>query len=192
MAEVMPDRVIAGAGSPLWILTQTGVRANGMTYATVLFFNGGMGAMKSKDGVNCLSWPSNISSTPVEVAERNGPLFFHHKRLRPGSGGSGRHRGGLGQEILIESLSETPIAAGFITERTRFPAPGLAGGAPGALGAVMINGRSVDNRLQHTLVKGDTMMMATPGGGGYGDPAERSRELAEHDQAMGYAAQSQR
>ena len=33
-----------------------------------------------------LSWPSNISSTPVEVAERNSPLFFHYKRMRAGLG----------------------------------------------------------------------------------------------------------
>ncbi len=192
MAEAVPDRVIAGAGSPLWILTQTGVRKDGMTYATVLFFNGGMGALKAKDGANCLSWPSNISSTPVEIAERNGPLFFHHKRLRPGSGGAGKHRGGLGQEVLIESLSETPIAVGFIAERTHFPAPGLGGGKPGGLGAVMINGKTVDNRLQHTLVKGDTILMATPGGGGYGDPVERPSRLSERDEAMGYAPQSPR
>ncbi len=44
-----------------------------------------------KDGENVLSWPSNISSTPVEVAERNSPLFFHYKRLRAGSGGDGRY-----------------------------------------------------------------------------------------------------
>ncbi len=186
MEEAVPDRVMAGAGSPLWILTQTGIRDNGMTYANVLFFNGGMGALREKDGESCLSWPSNISSTPVEVAERNSPLVFRHKRLRPGSGGAGRHRGGLGQEILMENRSETPIAVGFITERTRFPAPGLAGGGPGGLGRVEINGKPVDNRLQHTLVKGDSILMATPGGGGYGDPRARPHALAERDRALGY------
>ncbi|MBV9521833.1 MAG: hydantoinase B/oxoprolinase family protein [Alphaproteobacteria bacterium] len=188
LAEAVPDRVIAGAGSPLWILTQTGVRKEGTTYATVLFFNGGMGALAGKDGANCLSWPSNISSTPVEIAERNGPLFFHHKRLRPDSGGAGTRRGGLGQEILIESLSETPIAVGFIAERTRFPAPGLRGGAPGGLGAVLVNGAIVDNRVQHTLDKGDTILLATPGGGGYGAPEGRPRPQAERDRALGYVA----
>jgi N-methylhydantoinase B len=186
LAPVLPDRVIAGAGSPLWILTQTGVRANGMTYANVLFFNGGMGAMLSKDGPSCLSWPSNISSTPVEVAERNSPLFFRHKRLRPNSGGRGKHRGGLGQDMLMESESETPIAVGFITERTRVPAPGLHGGAPGGRGAVLINGKKVDNRLQHTLVKGDTILMSTPGGGGAGRSRERPAALRRRDRKLGY------
>jgi len=187
LAEAVPERVMAGAGSPLWILTQTGVRPSGMTYANVLFFNGGMGGMAAKDGVSCLSWPSNISSTPVEVAERNAPLFFHCKRLRPGSGGAGRSRGGLGQEILMESVSEAPITVGLITERTRFPAPGLAGGRPGGLGAVAVNGRPVDTRLQHSLHKGDLLLMSTPGGGGFGDPAGRSAAAEERDARLGYA-----
>ena len=113
-------------------------------YTNVLFLNGGMGATADKDGEHVLSWPSNISSTPVEVAERNGPLFFHYKRLRPDSTGAGRFRGGLGQDILMESESATPIVVSSMAERTKFPAPGLAGGGAGGLGDVRINGRSVE------------------------------------------------
>src|SRR5207245_8252797 len=126
--RVIPDKVMAGAGSPLWAVAQTGTRDDGRPYTNVLFFNGGMGATSAKDGEHVLSWPSNISSTPVEVAERNSRLFLHHKRLRPGSGGRGRFRGGLGQDILIESESARPIVMRFMAERKRFPAPGLAGG----------------------------------------------------------------
>ena len=84
--QVIPERVMAGAGSPLWALSQSSTREDGKPYTTVLFFNGGMGATPIKDGENVLSWPSNISSTPVEVAERNSPLFFHYKRMRAGLG----------------------------------------------------------------------------------------------------------
>ena len=109
-------------------------------------------APASKDGEHVLSWPSNISSTPVEVAERNSPLFFHYKRMRAGSGGKGKFRGGLGQDMLIESESPRPIVMSFMAERTRFPAPGLAGGGAGGLGDVRINGKKVDHRRQHVLV----------------------------------------
>jgi N-methylhydantoinase B len=122
----------------------------------------------------------------VAVASLNSPLFFHHKRLRPGSGGTGRWRGGLGQDILIESESEHPILVSFMAERTRFPAPGLDGGADGGKGDVRINGRRIDNRRQHVLARGDRVLVSTPGGGGYGPPAERDPRLAEHDRAMGY------
>ena len=184
--RVIPDRVMAGVGSPLWALSQSSTREDGRPYTTVLFFNGGMGATPIKDGENVLSWPSNISSTPVEVAERQSPLFFHYKRLRPGSGGAGRFRGGLGQDILIESRSPRPIVLSVMAERTKFPAPGLAGGAAGGLGDVRINGTRIDNRKQHVLERGDRVLVSTPGGGGYGPRGKRDRTLIARDRALGY------
>jgi N-methylhydantoinase B len=124
LQNVIPDRVMAATGSPLWIFTITGLRQDGSTFANVLFYNGGMGATSSKDGESAMSYPSNISSTPVEICESNGPLVCHHKRLRPDSGGDGTYRGGLGQDILFECTSDTPILAMFMTERVRFGAPG--------------------------------------------------------------------
>jgi len=168
LGQAVPDRVMAGAGSPLWAMTQTGHQDDGSAYANVLFFNGGMGALPKKDGESCLSWPSNISSTPVEVAERNAPLIFHEKSLRPDSGGAGRHRGGAGQNVLMECISERPIAVMFMAERTRVPAPGFQGGGDGEIGDVQINGESVNHRAQHILKKGDKILIRTPGGGGYG------------------------
>lgn len=187
--QVIPDRVMAAVGSPLWAVTQSGVRdTDRKPYTNVLFFNGGMGATSTKDGESVLSWPSNISSTPVEVAERNSPLFFHYKRLRPGSGGSGQFRGGLGQDILMESESESPITLSFMAERTRVPAPGLAGGGEGGLGDVRINGRTIDNRKQHLASRGDRILVRTPGGGGYGPTTERDPEAGARDRALGYTS----
>jgi N-methylhydantoinase B len=190
--QVLPDRVMAGAGSPLWALTQSGVRDDGKPYTAVLFFNGGMGATSAKDGEHALSWPSNISSTPVEVAERQSPLFFHHKRLRPGSGGAGQFRGGLGQDILIESESERPIVVSFMAERTRFAAPGLASGADGGLGDVRLNGRAIDHRRQYVLARGDQVLVRTPGGGGYGPSAARAAKLRQRDRLLGYVTRRRR
>jgi len=184
--QVIPDRVMAGAGSPLWAVQQTGLRADGRPYTNILFFNGGMGATPGKDGEHVLSWPSNISSTPVEVAERNTPLFFREKRLTPGSSGAGRFRGGLGQDVVFECESEAPIVVSFMAERTKFPAPGFAGGTDGGLGDVQINGVSIDNRRQHVLRRGDVVLVRTPGGGGYGPVAQRDPALTERDRALGY------
>jgi len=158
----------------------------------VLFFNGGMGATAVKDGEHVLSWPSNISSTPVEIAERNSPLFFRHKRMREGSGGQGRHRGGLGQDVLFESRSRRPIVLSFMAERTRVPAPGLAGGGSGGIGDVRINGKKVNHRRQHVLAHGDTVLVSTPGGGGYGPPRARAKALGKRDAARGYSRKGQR
>jgi hypothetical protein len=88
----IPDCTVAGdGGARLAALAVTLAGRQGRNFATVLFFNGGFGARPDKDGVSCLSWPSNISSTPVEVAERNNPIFFRYKRLREGSGDDGQH-----------------------------------------------------------------------------------------------------
>jgi N-methylhydantoinase B len=190
--QAIPDRVMAAAGSPLWALALSGVRDDRRPYTNVLFFNGGMGATAAKDGENVLSWPSNISSTPVEIAERNGPLFVHHKRMRPGSGGAGQFRGGLGQDVLIESESERPIIVSFMAERTKIAAPGLAGGEPGGLGDVRINGRRVDHRRQFVLNRGDRVLVSTPGGGGYGPREARDRALVRRDRTLGYVTARRR
>ena len=145
-----------------------------------------MGATQGGDGEAALSWPSNLSSTPVEVAEQISPLLFRYKRLTPGSGGRGRHRGGLGQEIEMVNESETPTTVTFLGERTRVPAPGLNGGEAGGLGAVQINGVEHDPRGVYFLERGDVLLVRTPGGGGFG-PAD-AREYAERarDEAYEY------
>ncbi|TMQ23031.1 MAG: hydantoinase B/oxoprolinase family protein, partial [Candidatus Rokuibacteriota bacterium] len=107
-------------------------------------------------------------------------------RMRASSGGPGRFRGGLGQAILIESHSPRPIVVSFMAERTTFPAPGLAGGGAGERGDVRINGRRVDNRKQHVLERGDRVLVATPGGGGYGPARARDPQRAARDRALGY------
>jgi len=183
---VIPERVMAGSGSPLWIANISGTRTDGKSFATVLFYNGGMGGTAEKDGSSAMSWPSNISPTPIEIAERDAPVFFRYKRLRPGSGGVGKSRGGLGQEICFVSRHEGPLAIVFLTERIRVPAPGLGGGGTGACGEVLINGIAVNTRLPHVLVNGDEVVLRTPGGGGYGEPNDRNEAQQSYDQLHGY------
>jgi N-methylhydantoinase B len=186
LAPILGERMIAACGSPLWSIIQTGVRANGKTYANVLFFNGGMGATDSGDGQSTYAWPSNVSNVPVELIERNSALFVHRKELRSGSGGAGRHRGGLGQEIHFEIRSETPVGLIFMAERCRFPAPGFGGGAHGACGEVRIDGAPVDHRRNVVLKNGQTVTLRTPGGGGYGPAMDRDATAIAEDLQAGY------
>jgi N-methylhydantoinase B len=195
LGQVVPERVMAACGSPMWGMNQSGLRdaaagERGKPYANMFFFNGGMGATMRGDGQSCLSWPSNVSSTSVEISEHIAPLRFHHKRLRGNSGGVGRHRGGLGQEILIESRSASPIAVSFLAERTVFPAFGIEGGAAGAPGMLRINGVAVDPKRQYILRHGDIVLMATPGGGGHGDVTARDSAALDADRSAGYVGAS--
>lgn len=189
LGQIVPERVMAACGSPMWGMNQSGVREGGKPYANMFFYNGGMGGNTQRDGVTCLSWPSNVSSTSIEISEHIAPLRFHHKKLRPDSGGAGRHRGGLGQEILIESRSETPIAVSFLAERTIFAAFGIEGGKDGAPGELRINGEKTDPKKQYVLNKGDKVSLGTPGGGGHGVPKLRSEAALAADIAAGYVTQ---
>jgi len=186
LAPIIPDRVMAASGSPLWSLIETGVRPDGKTYANVLFFNGGMGATASNDGQNAYAWPSNVSNVPVELIERNGALIVHRKELRSGSGGAGTFRGGLGQEIEFTVVSRTPVGVIFMAERCRFPAPGMQGGAAGAPGEVLIDGVPVDYRKNLVLKPGQRVQLKTPGGGGMGSPALRQAAASARDRREGY------
>jgi N-methylhydantoinase B len=188
LGQIVPERVMAACGSPMWGMNQSGLNANGKPYANMFFFNGGMGANMRGDGISCLSWPSNVSSTAIEITEHIAPLRVHYKRLRPDSGGPGRHRGGLGQEIALESRSKTPIAVSFLAERTIFPAFGIEGGKAGAPGVLRINGEKVDPKKQYVLSRGDTVILATPGGGGHGDPEQRDKLVRENDIRAGYTS----
>ena len=188
LGQIVPERVMAACGSPMWGMNQSGVNAQGKPYANMFFYNGGMGANMRGDGISCLSWPSNVSSTAIEITEHIAPLRVHYKRLRPNSGGPGRHRGGLGQEIALESRSETPIAVSFLAERTIFPAFGIEGGKAGAPGVLRINGDKVDPKKQYVLSRGDTVILATPGGGGHGDPEQRNKMALESDIQAGYTS----
>lgn len=187
MHRVLPDAVMAGVGSPLWIANLSGTTAEGKPFATVLFYNGGLGGTARKDGASVMSWPSNISPTPIEVAERDAPLHFRYKRLREGSGGAGQYRGGLGEEICFVSEHPTPLSIVFLTERLHVPAPGLGGAEAGARGEVLINGEAINTRVPHVLNPGDEVILRTPGGGGFGPASERDPALRRRDRLHRYA-----
>ncbi|HEX7891674.1 MAG TPA: hydantoinase B/oxoprolinase family protein [Ramlibacter sp.] len=189
LAEAMPDRVIAGVGSPLWCANVAGQRDDGSQYASMFFMNGGYGASSRRDGINVLSWPSNISSTPVEMIEQLLPIRVHHRALRTDSGGAGTYRGGTGQSIKFENLAAGPMTVSFMAERTRpeAAAPGLAGGASGAPGQVLIDGKACSNpKQQQVIAPGSIVEMKTPGGGGYGPAAKRAEAHRATDLRDGY------
>jgi N-methylhydantoinase B len=78
-------------------------------------------------------------------------------------------------------------------DRGRFPPPGVAGGGPSALNRISFDvaGHELIPPLASKIVgvklhKGDRVRIASPGGGGYGDPADRSLEAIERDLRLGY------
>ncbi len=170
LAPILPDRVAAASGSPMWCVNYSGPDKNGVRTAGLFFHNGGTGGTSRGAGRSCLSFPSNVSHTPVEVLERISPFTFLEKTIVDGSGGGGARPGGCGQRVRMRNDSPGSVTVSFMAERTKVPAPGLFGGGPGACGQVLINGAPVDPKKTTTLSPGDLLTLITPGGGGWGRP----------------------
>lgn len=152
----------------MWCVTLSGEWQGGRPFAGMFFFNGGVGGADGQRGLDCVSFPSNLSNTPIEVLEHLFPLRFERKEIARGSGGAGRWRGGNGQSIAFRVVNDTPITVSFMASRLNLPAEGLAGGVAGNVGQVILNGEPINPKFRRSLLPGDRLVLTTPGGGGYG------------------------
>ena len=168
LAPAIPHRVRAAPGSPLWCVNLSGAWDGGRTFAGMFFFNGGLGGAEGQAGLPCVSFPSNISNTPLEVLEHLFPLEFARKEIAAGSGGRGEWPGGDGQVLECRVVNATPVTVTFLASRISRPAEGLFGGEAGAPGGVLLNGQPINPRTRRHLQPGDRLTLTTPGGGGYG------------------------
>ena len=154
----------------------------GFTYYETI--GGGDGAGPETDGMDGIQvGMTNTLNTPIEALETEYPLFVERYALRGGSGGDGRHRGGLGIERSV--TVETDAVVSLLTERRRYAPQGAAGGSQGATGENLIDGESVPAKTTVEVPAGTTVTVRTPGGGGYGDPEERANADRERDRADG-------
>ena len=154
----------------------------------VLTFNsGGSGARPDHDGLNATAFPSGVMTMPIEATEHAGPVIIWRKELRPDSGGAGQTRGGLGQymEVGAQDGHEFDIQAMF--DRVDHPARGRRGGHPGAATTIAReDGRPMRGKGKQFVPHGGRVVMAFPGGAGYGDPSARPVALVKRDLARGY------
>ena len=178
LEQAVPDRIPAEGASCLWNLTfrgETDMAANrAKLFAVTAVCNGGTGARPIKDGLSATAYPSGVKGTPVEINESVAPLLFRRKEFRPDSGGAGRHRGGLGQVIEVESAigADMELLAAF--DRIDHPARGRQGGGSGAAGAVFLaDGERLRGKGTQPIQAGARLMVHTPGGAGHGDPKMR-------------------
>jgi N-methylhydantoinase B len=174
-AEALPDRVPAASQGTMNNVLIGGVdpRTGGpFTYYETLA--GGQGARPGRDGMNGVhTHMTNTLNTPVEALEAAYPLRIVEYRLLEGTGGTGRWRGGDGLRRSYEILAERATAS-LLTERRRHSPWGLAGGSPGTPGRNLLirDGREIElpGKATIELVKGDILVIETPGGGGHSAP----------------------
>lgn len=183
LARVAPEKVNAENSAPFWGLLAHGKTAEGSVYvAPNLLYNGGQGANEKHDGISCLCIPSNVGSAPIEVIETTTGLRVLEKEFVTDSGGAGRQRGGLGQKVVLESISPWPTRVFLLTERIKHPASGYLGGAEGKAGAILLNDTPVEEPKGEVILNtGDRITLYLPGGGGYGPAAERNEDSIRAD-----------
>lgn len=156
--------------------------------AEVLTFNsGGSGARPALDGMNATAFPSGVMTMPVEATEQVGPVIVWRKELRPDSGGKGRHRGGLGQHMEVGAWEGYEFDIQAMFDRVHHPARGRRGGGGGAPTTIALDdGTTMKGKGKQFVPHGRKVVMAFPGGAGYGAPGDRDQRSIERDLALGY------
>jgi N-methylhydantoinase B len=151
-------------------------------FEVITFNSGGTGARPALDGLDGTAFPSGVRTMPVEATENVAPVVFWRKELRPGSGGAGRTRGGLGQIMEIGTKGELEFAVNAIFDRVAHPPRGRAGGADGAGGGVgLASGATLRTKGFQVIPDGERLLLLLPGGGGMGDPATRDPARVSRD-----------
>jgi len=209
LAPALPDRVAAAEGGTACNFLFGGLHPRtGDYYANYHLEGGGWGAKSYDDGNDAIVVKNgNCRNTPVEIFETRYPLRVLEYALIPDSGGAGRMRGGLGTRriLRVEPGAEVTVNALFDRTKPGFGAYGLDGGSKGGAAAILVK-RAGDSAFRTfsevfgtvspskftniVLTEGDEVLIASPGGGGYGEARERDPERVAEDVQQGFVSAS--
>jgi N-methylhydantoinase B len=196
LAPACPERVMAGWGRRFRIAIQGKDPRSDKPFIWHFFqARPGGGASPAGDG-----WPGagewqaagGIKFGSLEVTEVRFPLFFRRHEFRPDSGGAGKYRGGPGgvAEIVVETAE--PAIGNTAGDGVRYGACGILGGSDGAPHRYTLYSEEQPPRPIKTKEVGlvirpnDVMVLESGGGGGWGNPAERSPSAIACDIENGF------
>ncbi|HEY6341667.1 MAG TPA: hydantoinase B/oxoprolinase family protein [Bryobacteraceae bacterium] len=163
-------------------------------FVTQSIEGGGWGGRPTGDGesASVSVCQGDVRNAPIEKMELRWPILVRRRELRLDSGGAGQFRGGLGVETEVEGLVEGHWS---LTDmgREAYPPWGIEGGKPGATSASLMKLPGEDafkpvNLVRHLVPAGTAAVIATAGGGGWGDPFHRYPELVRQDVVDGYVS----
>ena len=189
LVNPLPDRVTAAPAGTSGNFALGGYNAEKkQDFVMYQLSGGGYGGNADHDGLtNGCSTIGISKAPPVEIMEQAFPVLYHRYALREGSGGAGFHRGGFGLEYEVE-LRHAEARASFVMDHGRYGPQGVLGGKDGALNQVTVWRDGVPHTPPHLskqqdipLKSGDRVVVATPGGGGYGDPFHRDPQAVLRD-----------
>lgn len=198
MSQALPRRTPADLFGTTGVITLSGVHPETHQYYVMLFpAAGGYGGNPQGDGLVHGTTALGAANYPsVEAVEHRLPVRIERLALREGSGGAGRHRGGLGTTYTYRVLSGG-VAAALLGDRHVHRPFGVGGGRSAAGSDLAIRTAAGEERLplvtkgRRILGEGDVLEYCSPGGGGFGDPLERDPEAVLRDTARGYITPEQ-
>jgi N-methylhydantoinase B len=157
---------------------------------------GGTGGFRGGDGSNSVrEWDAGDFSSihSAEIVEEEHPCIVEECTLAPDSGGAGQWRGGLGLRRVVRVLGAEGSLS-VLSDRNVIPPFGVNGGLAGHPNAftVVRDGQTIATSAIPGKVSGfplrkdDRVVSCTAGGGGFGNPAHRSKDAVERDVIAGY------
>ena len=190
LAKLAPGRVPAQSGGSMNNVLMGGIDRSGRSWAFYETNGCGMGARPHADGIDGIHvHMTNTLNTPIEAMERDLPIRVTTYEFVEGSAGAGQYRGGSGLRRAFE-LCDGTATASLLAERHAVRPQGTSGGGPGSCGAhtlVRIDGTRERLAAKTTLAMapGETIVVETAGGGGFGDPGSREVSAYQRDRRDG-------
>jgi N-methylhydantoinase B len=192
LADALPAQAVGAANGANTSAVFTGIDPrNNKQYVYLETLGGGMGGRATKDGKDGVQVNiTNTSNLPVEAIEMEYPLRVDDYALIEDSGGAGMYRGGMGIRRSIRPVGHVCEFNG-VGERFRNKPWGIFGGHAGAHGAFDIENDGDDKislsskASRVKLTPESTVVISTPGAGGYGLPQNRAAQHLEQDRVSG-------
>ncbi|MFG1415384.1 MAG: hydantoinase B/oxoprolinase family protein [Thermoplasmataceae archaeon] len=171
LSESAGTEIPSASSGTMFNVMMGGPRGEGKFWSYYETIGGGNGAGKGRNGESGVhSNMTNTMNTPVEVAEREYPIFFTSYKIRKNSGGTGAWKGGDG--IIRSFIANEACTISVLADRFVNPPYALAGGKSGKTGMVYITHegkkRRYPSKFTADLAPGDEVIIFTPGGSGYG------------------------
>ena len=188
-AQMLPDKIYAAFGG-----CELGIGLGGYDrsqtpwkpWVLLEFFNQqGLGGSATRDGQDALTAGThNAANAPAETLETDHPIQVLRYGFVQDSEGAGKHRGGVGMVREYRYLQDD-ITLQVRSDRMKFAPYGLYGGAsPPPTKITLTQGgesRSMPSKFIMTANSGDVISFQWPGGGGWGDPLQRTPDSALRD-----------
>jgi N-methylhydantoinase B len=151
---------------------------------------GGLGGHAEGDGLDAVDvYLGNVKMLPAEMCELEYTVRIVETSLLEDSAGEGQFRGGLGIQRTYEFLEDSEAVVYSEQTRPEFAPKGVDGGGNGEPARLVIqraDGSSQPiSKATPRFRAGDRLVVRTPGGGGFGDPARRSAEALAADRREG-------